>query len=150
MTRIIHRTDKNKDLIDFKLSKYNNKFKTYKKPALINMKNIIMSYLSEDEQKLMEYKYVECLSTIQIAEILEVSQQAISEKIIKLSADIEKIIVKYIKLYNNKDKLTEFEYEVYEYYYLYRYNISKISEITKKSRSFVSNTIKFIDLKTEK
>ena len=144
---IIHRTDKNKDLIDFKLSKYDNKFKTYEKPALINMKNIVMSYLSEDERKLMEYKYVECLNTKQIADIMKVSQQAISEKLIKLAADVEKIIVKYIKLYNNKDKLSKFEYKVYEYYYLYRYNISEISKEVKKSRILVSNTIKIIEAK---
>ncbi len=146
---VVHRTNENTDLIDYELYKNRSQddWAKYTRPALLKMKEIVLTYLSEDELRLLMYKYTYCLSTTKISQILALSPSTVIERLQKLSDNIQKIIIKYLILCNNKDKLTEDEYAIFEYVYLYRYSISDVSIKINKSRKYIYNTLNEITQK---
>ncbi len=142
---IVHRTNENKDLIDFEINLQNCKIEnSIEKNALKAMKNKVLSYLTKEELMLVKYRFYACFTDEEISKKMNISRQAVNKKFKKLSLDIEQIINKCLELYANFEMLNEKEKYIFELYFLYRLNYTEIAKKVNMSRNLVSQTIKGI------
>ncbi len=143
-------TDENCNYITFKLRKNNKYISTNltQKATRLCVRKII-SYLTDEEKLLLKRKKIEEKSTAEIAKELNLSERSIRHKLMKLDNDIDDIIDRLITS-KYRHKLTKEEAVIYEYYYMYRYTISHISEILNVDRVKLSYTIKIIEAKMSK
>lgn len=145
----VHRTNNNKDLIDYEISRSKNENNLELK-ALKAMKNKILSFLTQEELMLIRYKFYMCLTAEEISKKMNISRQAVDKKINKLSMDINQIIDRYLELYSNIEVLNDKEIQIYKLFYLYRLNYLAISKKLKVSRHTIAKSINEINYKLKK
>lgn len=148
MAEIVHITDENRDIIDYKLY-MNDKIisNNLTKKALIAMKNKIFSYLNDSEKKLMYLAYADCLSSEKISIELNITPQTVRHRLKKLNKRIDKIIESMMSGY--RQKLVPDEILIYEYFYLYNFSIKQLADKLNVDRKDVSNKLNIINLKMQ-